>query len=506
MTAQVAGIIANAVGRGFTARTILQYISRNFPQYASAIANASAIGFTADKILKHIVEPKGKNPENSDAYLTDSEKTDRNDKQNKRRAALGVGGVALGVGAGLAGLGLRASASGAQLALPNLQNPQLPGGMGPGPNSQGVQVLNTPPNAPQPITNPPVPNAPTPAPIMPGNNIGQQINNQINQPTNPGQVATAAQAIPQQQPEEPMQQGMQPQEQTQPQSIFEQLLGGVDIESLDPSKKQQLTFLGMIADQLQGQGKTLADPEFKKLADKVKKTIQGKGGMLMEEITRGSPKDLEKEEIVNRAREELKKRVEPKSIVSTPHGVGEVKGVSNGKALVEIDGKTHKIDEKEIEAPPIPEKDLADLHNDLIAGIEKATGQEVSRHIDYVGYDPDANELLYKPWGGTSYTLNDIEPEDVEMLTNHLTQRKTTGSNWIGGWDAETDSPIGAAMHTLLAKLKAKAKEKGVKEYTRKYQNVYSAREPAEEAAKLKKKLAEQERKKREKDAKKAKK
>lgn len=552
-------MIQQAITMGYTAAQILNYISKKFKTAAPGISSAKQQGYSDEDILKYLGNKiKPKNKKGVENQLSDQEKylksvgmKTKGEKEETRNkfisGAINLGLTGLGaynMYQGFKGLGQTFGQGG---TAP--QPLQLPGGLPPGPNSPGVQVLNTPtPGAP--INPPPgVPQTPgqmaTPATPMPGPNIGQQVQGGAQspitnamQPQTPNQLGQAAQA--------------------QQQSIFEQLLGGVDIESLDPSTKQQLTFLGMISDQLESKGKTLADPEFKKLADKIKKALQGKSGMLMEEVSRGMapealktkpattenvknlvqnwneakkqnpnfPHSLSKvlqrnlglekdiadrlaktyQEDYQEAKEPEPQKIEPQSIVSTPQGVGEVKGVSNGKAIVEIDGKAHKIDEKDIEPPPIPEKDLADLHNDLIAGIEKATGKEVSRHVDWAGYDPNANELLYKPWGGPSYTLTDIEPEDVKMLTSVLTQRKTTGSNWIGGWDADTDSPIGAAMHQLLEKLKAKAKEKGVKEYTRKYETVYSAREPAEQAAKLKKKLAEQERKKKEKDAKKTKK
>src|SRR5690606_24077295 len=122
------------------------------------------------------------------------------------------------------------------------------------------------------------------------------------------------------------------------------------------------------------------------------------------------------------------------SIVETPDGIGEVREIRNGKALVEVDGKMRKMLEEELMSPGLPQKDLADLHDELIEGIKTQTGKEVSRHVEWAGYDPEHKELVYRPWGDKEYVYDNIDPEDVDMLTNLLTQRKTTGENYIGSW------------------------------------------------------------------------
>lgn len=176
------------------------------------------------------------------------------------------------------------------------------------------------------------------------------------------------------------------------------------------------------------------------------------------------------------------------AIVETPDGIGEVREIRNGKALVEVDGKMRKLLEEELMNPGLPQKDLADLHEELIEGIRQQTGKEVSRHVEWAGYDPEHKELVYRPWGDKEYVYDNIDPEDVEMLTNLLTQRKTTGENYIGSWEAGTESPIGAAMHALITKVRNKAKESGQeKAHKRRYEAVYSAYEPAQKASKQKK-------------------
>lgn len=201
----------------------------------------------------------------------------------------------------------------------------------------------------------------------------------------------------------------------------------------------------------------------KKIADESKAALQ--------------PKEIPEEEV---------KAPEKGSYVASPQGMGEIKEIRNGQALVEVDGKLHKVKEEELIQPPIPQKDLADLYDDVISGIEKESGQEVSKNVEWAGYDPNKNELAYKPHGsGKLYVYDNISPEDVQILTNFLTVRKTSGSNHIGAWEKDTKSPIGAAMHQLIMKLQ---KERGGKgnEYKNRYDTIYDALEPAKEASKKK--------------------
>ncbi len=181
--------------------------------------------------------------------------------------------------------------------------------------------------------------------------------------------------------------------------------------------------------------------------------------------------------------EEVEKPISKGSEVLTQDGVGKVISISGNNALIEEDGKKKQVKLDQVVQAPLPEKELADLYKDLIGGIEKKTGQDVSRMVSFAGYDPDNNELVFKPHDGGVYVYKDIDPEEVELLTNFLTQRKTTGSNYIGSWTAGTGSPIGAAMSALIKKLQSQSGGKG-KEYIRKYQTIYDYLEPARKETK----------------------
>ena len=117
--------------------------------------------------------------------------------------------------------------------------------------------------------------------------------------------------------------------------------------------------------------------------------------------------------------------------------------------------------------------------------MEKETGEDVSRMVQWAGYNPETNTLQFLPHSGKLYKYGDISPEDAALLTDILSTRKTTGANFIGAWKAGSKSPIGAALSKLIRKLQSERGGKG-KEYEETHEPIYSAYEPAIEAKKEK--------------------
>lgn len=166
--------------------------------------------------------------------------------------------------------------------------------------------------------------------------------------------------------------------------------------------------------------------------------------------------------------------------------VGDIADIREKEALVrDENGKLHKVKSDQLISSPIPEQDLASLYDELISGIEKETGEEVSRNVNWAGYDPATNTLAYLPHLGALYVYDDVSPEEREQLTSLLNQRKTTGENFIGAWKEGSKSPIGAAMAAQIKKMQAERGGKG-KEYSGKFLTIYDALEPAKKAAKKK--------------------
>lgn len=177
--------------------------------------------------------------------------------------------------------------------------------------------------------------------------------------------------------------------------------------------------------------------------------------------------------------EKHQKKVAKGSLVATKDGeIGEVKDIKQKEALVESNGKVDKVKVSELIHSPLPEKDLADLHDELVKGIEKETGEEVSRMARWVGYDPNKNILQYLTHGGRMYTYEDVPAEDSRNLRGVLHRRSTTGENYIGAYIEGTDSPIGNAMSALIRKLQSERGGKG-NEYSVRSEPVYDSMMPA---------------------------
>ena len=426
--------LSKALSSGFTQKQVIDFILKKFPEHSDKIKSAMAAGFTVDQILrflgkgKEVLNPQQKNIRGG----TEFERTRTNDLQ--KRESINQGALAAGT---LAATSLAApmAATALKRALPTALGSLIPNGT----------------EASQPQKIPPTPSQP---------------------PINTQNITQETQVV---QPEV-------------------KSINANEILNKHKSKEK--------VDQLLQAGN---DPQrvagyFQKFSESIKKAIEQEAGKSFEEViaeyqaqsgnssektpilSENMPENAE----IGRNQEEISPKIEKSSMVASPKGMGEVKEIRNGKALIEVDGKLHKVDEDELIQSPLPEKDLADLYDDLISGIEEGTGQQVSRNVEWAGYDPISNELAYKPHGSDKlYAYGDISPEDIEQLTNLLTQRKSTGENFIGAWKAGTTSPIGAAMYQLIKKLQGERGGKG-NEYKNKYETIYDAIEPAKKAAKKK--------------------
>ena len=439
-------LINQAMMLGFSANQILKYISGKVPKLKQGMESARASGFDDERILKFLSQKVPTSRHGSEKQLNANDrymssvgyKTKEEREASKSRTLQGI------IGAGSAALSTYALSR----ALP----------------SSVSSLVSAVSGAPQ--QNQTLPTSPASTP---------ELQNQKNQ------------NIPALQP--PVEQPNIQQQQALPQP---------ELNTIDP--EGYLTKLGVL-DKVKGFLKNGNPPEAIAAAIGLQNKKGGVIGKVDPELLSNIQAYAQKQPSIDETGQAVTKpppdpltapesTVKPSKgqIVETPDGIGEVREIRNGKALVEVDGKMRKMLEEELMEPGLPQKDLADLHDELIKGIKTYTGKEVSRHVEWAGYDPEHKELVYRPWGDKEYVYDNIDPEDVEMLTNLLTQRKTTGENYIGSWEAGTESPIGAAMHALINKVRNKAKESGQeKAHKRRYEAVYSAYEPAQKASKQKK-------------------
>lgn len=449
MSAQIAGIVAKAIRKGFNAKSILEYISQKYPQYSNAISHAITAGYAADKVLKYLVNPRGQNPDN-DEYLTDSEKTDKNDRNMKKKAAIGLG---------MAGLGILGS--GTALALRG--------------GSAAAQALNAAGNIatviPE-INESPLPELTREPSINSGPNVGQQIGQQASnpvsqamQPANEGQIQQAAQAIP----------SPQPQEMVQNQPIFEQLLGGIDPATLDQPKQEQLKFLSMISDQLQSKGKTLADPEFKNLAKKIKGIVSGKPGMLIEESARFNQSQTQENPNVKRL--DIEETQEPASIIEpvkiekpqdikkgdsvvTEDGnLAEIKGQSGSNFLIEENGKVRQVPMNSLRSQPEAIK-----NSKIVFDPSKVPESDRSAALAISLPMPDRSAIVNMFHDGSFYIYKrkDGQPIDESVVKRIIEGQDipiSTGETFMGAWNQENGDSRGSASFKELTAMAQNADE-----------------------------------------------
>lgn len=453
-------LIARALASGYTQKQIIDYFLRKFPQHKDAIQTALSMGFTPKQVLKYLDEGReGLNQE--ETGLTEHEqitKSERETKSNLNKGALALGSLALGAA-----------------AAPALSNAMPAIG-----SSLGL--------TPQPI-------ATTPSPMPP---IGPAMGQTVPQPAAPQSTV-----LPQTQPQSTVQPQIKPQ--------LEKATSILDTLGLR-EKAEQLRHQGhsadlispILAQSLKGEKRALANQmiregQFSSMRELIENFLNEPSSFgkitLPESEQRKFKGILAEPEIGPMERMITKEKelgnlkvLENGQMVIQPDGeIGIVKGEDNQGLLIESNGKAKKFAKDELIESPLPEKDLADLYDDLIQGVERTTGEDVSRMVNFSGFDPNTRSIAFLPHAGGLYIYDDLTPEEIQEATNIMAKRKTTGENFIGAWKEGTKSPAGAAMSAFIRKLQASRGGKG-NEYARKYETVYSALEPAILAAKKKKK------------------
>lgn len=424
--------VFQALNSGYAPEKILEFLTKSIPQLGHTIHRAKSAGYTVQQILGFLAKTSS---EGDTRGLSDPEIRARN---RQTEANMVKNGLTMTAGA----LGSLAAGRVAYNALSRSPLAQSTRGM---PNAPGTSHM--PHTTTSPISQVPQQTAPqTPsANITPSSQTPQISPSQTPQQ----QVSTSTDIV------------AQTAKTINPKEILDKTKSTAQVQTLLDN--------GNDPNQVGGY--------FRKFHQNIVDQIEKESGKPFEDVI---------SEYAKEQPQKIKTSVPEEEIVITPSGQGKIKEISGDHALVEEDGKLkqHKLDT--IIESIIPEKDIAELYEDLIKGIEKHTGKPVSRNVESAGYDPTNNELVYKPHGSDKfYIYDDISPEDVKLLTSLLTKRKSTGENFIGAWESGTESPIGAAMYQLIKKLQAERGGKG-NEYKNKFETIYDALEPAKEALKRK--------------------
>lgn len=465
--------LTQALSSGFNPSQILTQVLRMFPQHSTQIRRAINQGFSAKQIINFLSGGREKLNQD-DSSMTEHEKTSKTDdkrRQNVNRVGAAIGALGLGAGAvGLMGRGANAAIQG-QLLPALAQNPQIPN-LGGTTINIGHSPIQVPPNPtptnPNPVGNNPVqPNAQpgiqsTPqgsksAPINPPqqppsnqislNSTQEELNAQPPHPRFKGLDNSSAASIP-----EPT----NIQQSKQNSNIVDRLYSSFE-KGRDKGFDFESDAFLKIAKRMKSTGEIRSREDFEKFFNLFDaKKNEGKdlptalkeasGEYDNQRLTpneQTAPIEAQEQSSVespspqlDETKEVERPKIEKNSVVSSPNGVGEVKEIRNGQALVEVDGKLHKVKEEDLEPPLYSDDEIADAYDNLMAKIPE---KERSGFISWAGYDEDRRVLGYIPRGGKYEELTDITPEEAELIKTGKGVARTSGETpegfWIKGGD-----------------------------------------------------------------------
>jgi len=399
--------LASALSSGFTTKQVIDFIIKKFPNHADKIKSALAAGYTTDQVLKYLSGGKKalNEPEQATTEFEQTRNIDQKKRQNVNTGALAVGGLA-------------ASAVAAPMAMSALQR-AIPA---------SVQAL-----APASV---PLPNQAVSPPAMSAATQTPQSPPIVQSQTPPVNAASIAQNVPTTQPE----------------------VNPIDLKSL--LKDKYNGFKGKVDDLLKsGNGPEEISGYFRKFATGTVDKLEKESGQSIEKIveqyiSENPPKIItrnelqppeEKKELPVESATEVKP-ISKNSTVITPNGVGEVKEIRNGQAVVEVDGKRHKIPEAELESPVFTDDEVADAYDNLMAKIPE---KERSAFISWAGYDEERNVLGFIPRGGKYEELHNITPEEAQKIKEGKGVARTSGENREGLWAFGEDTRGGVISQII---------------------------------------------------------
>ena len=437
----MAAQIFQALAQGFTSRTILNQLGKQYPKFAGPINLALASGFTPQSILKKISMPK-ESASDANAFYTEHEMTLKRDEQDKRKKLAALAGT-LGT-AGAIGAGVYGALSARQAAQQAAQQPQniLPGaggGQPPGPPPGGGGGGGGIPAFVGPAGGAPVnpaaqaqgvPGQPAPGqPTTPAN--WQQAMSQ----TPPVGGATAAGAGTSANPR---------------QSLMKKA------EMLPTATEQAFPQMGKFIQSMEDSGKSPEEIydalKSSKMFSPVVHKVEKESGM--------SLLDMMKE------RKEGQLAGQPAPIamgqkVMTSEGlIGDVHDTKKGASLIDVNGT--KVQVKNDDTEPMP-AEWNNIHVDL----SQVPEDQRSSNINFVAATPDRKSIVMQFWPAKgkspilyTYQRKDGQPFDEDLLNSINTETDapvTSGMEFTGVWTPSGKSR-GSAFHHKL-KIAAQAIE-----------------------------------------------
>jgi hypothetical protein len=370
-----------ALEQGHSPEEILGYISKAIPKMAPAIKKATKSGYGVREILGFL--SKNFDTENRSG-MSESERHAANARSD---AAMTKHGLKLGAAVVAAPYALSATRNALSRALPSSLRGAAPDILGTTMQSTGNEQIQS-----------DTPLQPTPG--SPQQPIPMQ-NSSSQSPIQEGTIPQTSTSIPEQ--------GIptDPEEYLKGKGVLDQVKTMLSAGNKPTDVAALLSAQSKEGRRLKGE----VDPELAKAIEEYAK----------------KPKPLEPEKTAEGTINPISKN----ATVITPSGIGEVKEIRNGQAIVEVDGKRHKVSEDELEAPQFSDDEVADAYDHYMATIPES---EKSGFISWGGYNEQTNQIGYIPRGGKYEVLNDVTPEEAQKVKDGTGTARTSGETREGLW------------------------------------------------------------------------
>lgn len=168
---------------------------------------------------------------------------------------------------------------------------------------------------------------------------------------------------------------------------------------------------------------------------------------------------------LDEAKEIEKPKIEKNSVVSSPNGVGEVKEIRNGQAIVEVDGKLTRVKEEDLQPEPEEVKKAKIEFNldDVDESLRSAPLNEVyapahRKHVT-IKYNSDVGKDVGKRYIFFKKDGSPVDENLIENLRKGSQLPMTSGKTFWGGWSADTQDSRGTVAYHELTKLAQKEGE-----------------------------------------------
>lgn len=452
--------ILGALTHGYSTLSVINQLKRQFPQYSRQIEAAQIAGYTGKSIINQLAKDATPKERGQLAALTEHERTQQQDTENKRsagkKALLAAGALAGGA------YGLHRLAQAGQAIQPSAILPALPGSapqIG-GPAAQlGLPNLSA-RGMPKPPG--PSPMGPQPTPNAPMSPIAQQAAAQ-----NLPQSILRNDSLPRHGVELLKNLG----EDVRIKNLLE---GGLDVASIAANLKQ----FGVSKEKIQALKQAPGGVEgvisdFANFLQENPQELQKQTepGQVSNPIAQMQPEQpnavLEPQEETALTVKEQPKPFQPKKndLVMTPYGPAEIKGVDARGIIAEVDGKTERFDPEDIEEPePAVKRAIEDLL--------KIPEEDRSSNIALFSYDPSDNEAFFQFHDGSFYRYKSVPPELVKEIAEKNAIPITSGENMYGVWSPDDKKSIGAALWKYMLKDPRWAKAKKGEEKNQNYRKL----------------------------------